>query len=96
MIKEIKGYIKKELTIVFYSCRIQLTSTDVENKILGESTMKTKFMTLMTVATLGIFSAATVMQQEITISIHSRRLDLNGKKQIRKVPMQAIRTEMIM
>ena len=53
--------IKKELTIVFYSCRIQLTSTDVENKILGESTMKTKFMTLMTVATLGIFSAATVM-----------------------------------
>ena len=61
MIKEIKGYIKKELTIVFYSCRIQLTSTDVENKILGESTMKTKFMTLMTVATLGIFSAATVM-----------------------------------
>ena len=26
MIKEIKGYIKKELTIVFYSCRIQLTS----------------------------------------------------------------------
>ena len=40
MIKEIKGYIKKELTIVFYSCRIQLTSTDVENKILGESTMK--------------------------------------------------------
>ena len=59
--KRNKGYIKKELTIVFYSCRIQLTSTDVENKILGESTMKTKFMTLMTVATLGIFSAATVM-----------------------------------
>ena len=45
MIKEIKGYIKKELTIVFYSCRIQLTSTDVENKILGESTMKTKHTT---------------------------------------------------
>ena len=58
--------------------------------------MKTKFMTLMTVATLGIFSAATVMAAGNNDSIHSRRLDLNGKKQIRKVPMQAIRTEMIM
>lgn len=58
--------------------------------------MKTKFMTLMTVATLGIFSAATVMAAGNNDFYTQPPVDLNGKKQILKVPMQAIRTEMIM
>ena len=58
--------------------------------------MKTKFMTLMTVATLGIFSAATVMAAGNNDFYTQPPAGSEWEKQILKVPMQAIRTEMIM
>ena len=58
--------------------------------------MKTKFMTLMTVATLGIFSAATVMAAGNNDFYTQPPAGSEWEKADTKVPMQAIRTEMIM
>lgn len=55
-----------------------------------------KLMTLITTAILGTFSAGTVLAAENNDFIHSRQLIPTGKKQIRKVLMQAIRMEVIM
>ena len=83
----------------FYRCRIQITSTDVENINQGESIMKTrttKFMTLMTVATFGIFSAGTVMAAGDNDFYTQPPAVLPGRRQIQKALMPAIQMAVIM